>query len=69
MSAIIGPNFVASLHADRTLNWAQLAEEYREYAFHLQHLALGERPATHNDIGPIYVIQALAMQRGGLKLI
>lgn len=68
MSAIIGPSIVGALHAERAVNWAQLNDEYREYAFHFHTLALGERPATHNDIGPIYVRQALAMQRGGLKL-
>lgn len=69
MAAILGPNvIVAQLHAERALNWAQLREQYREYAFHLHHLALGERPTDHNEIGPIYVRQALMMQLGGLEL-
>lgn len=68
MVAILGPSIIGALHAERAVNWAQLTEKYREYAFHLHTLALGERPATHNDVGPIYVRQALAMQRGGLSL-
>lgn len=68
MSAIIGPSIVAEAHAERAMNWAQLSLHYREVAFKLHHMALGEWPKDSNDVGPIYTRQALAMQREGLKL-
>lgn len=75
MSAIIGPSgnsryntVIARAHSERALNWAQLDEEYRQVAFKLHELALGAVPKDANDIGPLYTRQALAMQKGGLKL-
>ncbi len=68
MAAIIGPNIIGHLHGERAVNWAQLDDEYREYAFDLHELALGNRPKDSNDVGPIYVRQALRMKKEGLKL-
>lgn len=68
MSAIIGRSIVGIAHAERAVNWAQLSLHYREIAFKLHHMALGEWPKDSNDVGPIYTRQALAMQREGLKL-
>lgn len=74
MSAIIGPNnpaynaVIGRAHSERALNWAQLDIYYREVAFKLHELALGEKAADSNQLGPIYTRQALAMQKAGLKL-
>lgn len=75
MSAIIGPNnnpryqaAIGAAHGERAVNWSQLTDQYKEHAILLHFLALGEHPAGMNDIGPIYVRQALAMQKTGMVI-
>jgi hypothetical protein len=60
---------VAKVHSERVLAWAQLDDEYRGYARDLHEMALGERPATCDEIGPIYVRMALVMKRKGVKIV
>ena len=76
MSAIIGPNsnpgfaaIVGQAHSERATNWAQLTDEYKEVAFNLHRMALGEIAKSHQSLGPIYVRQALNMQRNGYRLV
>jgi hypothetical protein len=59
---------VGAAHGERATNWAQLTEQYRGYAFALHEFALGDTAKNHNDIGPIYVRQALAMQKRNVKM-
>lgn len=67
--ALIPHEAIAMAHGERALNWAQLDEEYREYAFMLHELALNTRPKDSNDVGPIYTRQALNMQKARLMLL
>lgn len=74
MAAILGPNdrrlnlVIGQYHGERALNWAQLTEEYKGYAFALHEFALGEVAKGPSDIGPLYTRQALAMQRRGVRM-
>lgn len=67
--ALMPHEAIAMAHSERALNWAQLDEEHREYAFMLHELALGRKPRDSNDIGPIYTRQALNMQKRGLRFV
>ncbi len=74
MAAILGPNdrrlnlVIGVAHGERALNWTQLTEEYKGYAFALHEFALGEAAKGPSDVGPIYTRQALAMQRRGVRM-
>lgn len=68
MSAIIGASIIGAAHGERAANWAQLNDEYKRAAFVLHRMALLEEAEDHNHLGPIYVRQALNMQRHGIKL-
>lgn len=63
------PVYVGAIDGERVVNWAQLQPYYRQVAMRLHRMALNREAIDHNDIGPIYVRQALALQRERTVLI